>query len=401
MGYTISTHNGSLVSRDHNIRNIKIVEKEDHIDPNGYFEIWHDEKERDAYKRVFDKPRKDYNKKQTRKDRIIHDYYTKTKNDKKKHVAYEMIVTVGNRENPVDPEVGKTIMREFFDGWYTRNPNLELIGAYYHADEEGVPHVHFDYIPVATDYKKGMEKQTSISKALDQTGFHKEGKDTPQILWQRSENEYLEDICIRNGIEVLRNKESQKVHLDTKTYKAKKELENTLEELERTIDKIDSLKSVVGEEESRVESLVSEIKELKTKYQTEFDFLNKPIDKDILGRTKKKVTLEIEDYKQLEYAAREYEKNKEVLNLAPELKRKEAEINEKLLSAQKMVEEAAIKFTQIETYINKKAREKIKKKLDPIEKFFEEMTLDNGKNAWKSFNEHQMKSLDDEDERIR
>ena len=45
--------------------------------------------------------------------------------------------------------------------------------------------------------------------------------------------------------------------------------------------------------------------------------------------------------------------------------------------------------------------EKPKKKLDPIEKFFEEMTLDNGKNAWKSFNEHQMKSLDDEDERIR
>ena len=37
---TISTHNGTQVVRGHNIRDKKIVEKEKHIDPNGWNEIW-------------------------------------------------------------------------------------------------------------------------------------------------------------------------------------------------------------------------------------------------------------------------------------------------------------------------------------------------------------------------
>ena len=39
---TISTHNGSQVARQHNLRNPKVIAKEDHIDPNGHFEMWLD-----------------------------------------------------------------------------------------------------------------------------------------------------------------------------------------------------------------------------------------------------------------------------------------------------------------------------------------------------------------------
>ena len=38
MGVTISTHNGSAVAREHNIRNPKVVSKEAHIKPNIYFD---------------------------------------------------------------------------------------------------------------------------------------------------------------------------------------------------------------------------------------------------------------------------------------------------------------------------------------------------------------------------
>ena len=38
MGVTISTHNGSAVAREHNIRNPKVVSKEAHINPNVYFD---------------------------------------------------------------------------------------------------------------------------------------------------------------------------------------------------------------------------------------------------------------------------------------------------------------------------------------------------------------------------
>ena len=40
---TIATHNGSQVARQHNLRNPKVIAKEDHIDPNGHFEVWLDE----------------------------------------------------------------------------------------------------------------------------------------------------------------------------------------------------------------------------------------------------------------------------------------------------------------------------------------------------------------------
>ena len=36
MGVTISTHNGSAVAREHNIRNPKVVSKEAHIKPIAF-----------------------------------------------------------------------------------------------------------------------------------------------------------------------------------------------------------------------------------------------------------------------------------------------------------------------------------------------------------------------------
>ena len=66
MAMTISTHNGSKVAREHNIRNPKVVRKEQHIQQDGKFEIWKDEKPKDAYKRIFGQAVEDYNAKQKR-----------------------------------------------------------------------------------------------------------------------------------------------------------------------------------------------------------------------------------------------------------------------------------------------------------------------------------------------
>ena len=84
MSVTISTHNGSAVAREHNIRNPKVVSKEPHIQPDGKFEIWHDEKPQVAYQRIFGQALEEYNNKQKRTDRKIQDYYRHICNDKKK-----------------------------------------------------------------------------------------------------------------------------------------------------------------------------------------------------------------------------------------------------------------------------------------------------------------------------
>lgn len=49
----------------------------------------------------------------------------------------------------------KKILKDYVQDWKRRNPNLEMIGAYYHNDEQGKqPHVHIDYVPVAHGYKE-------------------------------------------------------------------------------------------------------------------------------------------------------------------------------------------------------------------------------------------------------
>lgn len=82
---TISTHNGSQVARQHNLRNPKVISKEEHIDPNGHFEVWLDEDPKVAYARLFGEAIQTYNTKQTREDRKITDYYGQICRDKKKH----------------------------------------------------------------------------------------------------------------------------------------------------------------------------------------------------------------------------------------------------------------------------------------------------------------------------
>ena len=217
--YTISTHNGSKVSRQHNLRNPNITRKELHIDPFGESETWHDEKPEDAYRRIFGEAIKEYNDKQTHQERKIYNYYQHIAKSAKQHPVYEMIVGVGRVGNAPDPEVGKQILKEFADGWKASNPNLEMVGCYYHADEEGVPHLHIDYVPVAHGYKKGLHTQTGLVKALGEMGFHKSGRETAQIKWQRAENNRLEQICNEHGLTIYHPEKKAQEHLSTRAYK--------------------------------------------------------------------------------------------------------------------------------------------------------------------------------------
>ena len=165
---TIRTHNGSTVKQAHNIQSRACVTKEAHIDPCGEHEAWKHESITQAYHRLFDAAVAEYNTRQSRPDRKISNYLTNIRKDVKKHECYEMIIGVYGEE--CTDEQGKQSMKEFVQGWEKRNPNLELIGAYYHADEQGSPHVHLYYIPVAHGYTRGMETQTGLVRALGEMG---------------------------------------------------------------------------------------------------------------------------------------------------------------------------------------------------------------------------------------
>ena len=233
---TISFHNeGDKARRAHNIRDAKVIEKEPHINPSGEHETWLDEKPRNAYHRLFDDSLQEYNERQTRPERKIKNYFNHISKDGKKHLLYEVVVSVGSLRNPVDRTTGKAILRDFFDGWTERNPNLELIGAYYHADEEGVPHVHLDYIPVAHGYTNGMETQTGLVRAFKEMGIEKTGRLTAQIQWEKRECDELERICNTYGITVEHPLEEGRHHIQTEDYKMRKELERVTEERNKAV----------------------------------------------------------------------------------------------------------------------------------------------------------------------
>mgnify|MGYP000735081972 CR=1 FL=1 len=236
MAYTISTHNGSRYVRAHNIRDRRLTDKEQHIDPDGVYEIWRDEKVRDAYERIFGDAVREYNARQKREDRKIDDYYNLIKGHDKKHVVYEMIISIGNLDYEPDPEVGKKIMREFYENWEKRNPNLDLIGAYYHADEAGVPHIHLDYIPVGEGYTRGLNVQNGLNRALKQQGFESiSPKNTAQIQWEKRENLALEKICQEHGLDIVHPEIEDRVHLEKDTFIRVKEQEKAIVELVKAI----------------------------------------------------------------------------------------------------------------------------------------------------------------------
>ena len=224
------------------------MSKEAHIIPNGVHETWIDEPVRQAYERLFSEAVLKYNEKQTRSDRQIKSYYTDVCKDSKKHPVYEMIIGIYGKSDDgssiCSSEQGKEIMRQFMDNWKQRNPNLELIGAYYHADEQGEPHLHLDYIPVAHGYSRGLETQTGLVKALSQQGFEKRGKATAQIQWEKRENDYLTSLCEAVGLEVDHPKTGLN-HLATEEYKAQKRLDKLTERTERTQKRLDELEGRV------------------------------------------------------------------------------------------------------------------------------------------------------------
>ena len=293
---TIATHNGSKVCREHNIRNSKVVEKESHIDPTRVHEIWHDEKIRDAYERIFGDAQREYNERQKREERKIKSYYNNVENDAKKHVAYEMIVGVYGKD--VSDEQKKEILREFHEDWQHRNPSLEMIGSYFHADEEGDLHIHVDYIPVGHGYTRGMAVQNGLNKALEEMGFKTvSASNTAQIQWERRENLHLEELCKKRGIAVEHPDVEKQVHVETDLYKKQKELE----ELERKIDEkkkeLEHLEHAkgpigrIGPLKAKIENLLSEhnalvreveiLKDVITTQETENEVLRNKLEREI------------------------------------------------------------------------------------------------------------------------
>lgn len=104
-----------------------------------------------------------------------------------------------------------------------------VVGAYIHNDE-ATPHMHIDYVPVAT-YSKGLKTRVSNDKALNQMGY-KTWND-----WKDSQMACLENLVREKGYDREYMNNSNRHIADVEKFKrVQKEVErlanNKLEEME-------------------------------------------------------------------------------------------------------------------------------------------------------------------------
>lgn len=161
-----------------------------------------------AYDELFGEALAAYNAKQKRADRKIASYYEHVKGLKTgEKLFYEDVVQWGSKDdftNEKTRQTAKKCLIEYVNGFEKRNPNIKLIGAYIHMDEAS-PHLHLDYIPVATGYKRGLSVRNSFSRALHEMGFEQDPetrKDNAAVQWKKHERAVFGDICAAHGLEV-------------------------------------------------------------------------------------------------------------------------------------------------------------------------------------------------------
>lgn len=227
---TITFHLGTTLSQAHNVRDPEITAKEPHIDPNGQHETLIHEDVEDAYKRLFDDALSEYNQKQKKPSRRIASYYEHIKTSKEHHAVYEAIIGLYGKDeygneaiNAIERTECTRVLKEYLTQFQAQNPQLIVIGAYIHADEEGkYPHMHLDFIPVANGNKNGLSKKVSLKGALQQqfksTNFKYSA--TAQEAWCDIQRKNLQELAQAQGHTVLTGVSGGRKHVHTKLYKA-------------------------------------------------------------------------------------------------------------------------------------------------------------------------------------
>ena len=204
----------------HNLRKYHSndYDKENIVILCGTDKLVHDVKK--VYREQFSEVVEEYNKKQTREERKIHDYFEKTAKSNK-DMEVELIFQIGDKEfwdkNPDKRRRMDLAFKEILELLQKFASNLVVANAVIHYDEAS-PHMYVVAVPVAEGFKKGRTKQVSKRKVC-----------TKEFLEKVLQGEIRE--CVDNRIfvwlgEFLKSKKTGRNNdLSVVEYKVKKENE--------------------------------------------------------------------------------------------------------------------------------------------------------------------------------
>ena len=203
---------------------------------------------RAVYHELFDDALAHYNEKQTRRDRVIDDYYEKIRTGKQEKLFEELIIQIGNKDDmnatSENGQLARQMLDKYMQSFQQRNPTLRVFSAHLHMDE-ATPHLHIDFIPFTTGSKRGLETRVSLKKALEALGFTGGTKSHTELnQWIESEKQALASIMARHDIE-WEQKGTHEEHLSVLDYK-KQERSKEVAALENQIDTLQEQTAVAA-----------------------------------------------------------------------------------------------------------------------------------------------------------
>lgn len=254
-----------------------------------------------------------------------------------------MIIQVGDKDdfcdNQENVEKANEVLKAWFDGFQERNPNLKVYNAVIHNDEAS-PHMHLNFVPVASGYKRGLEKQVAFDRAIMQQDSTLD-RERPFDDWREKEVQLLEKLLEERGIE--RKHVGKNEYRDVNEFKAK---QRELEQL-REIDK-------------ELKEQLSHIKDTKTNVAAIENIDKRKVEKGgFMGLSEKRVELSPIDYKTLIEAGRQNVKlrkrNYELMTKAKAVKEREKilsnreqELNQRLTTIIEREKEIKLKQAKVE-----------------------------------------------------
>ena len=221
---------------------------------------------RAVYHELFDGALARYNEKQTRRDRVIDDYYEKIRTGKQEKLFEELIIQIGNKDDmnasSENGQLARQMLDEYMQSFQERNPTLRVFSAHLHMDE-ATPHLHIDFIPFTTGSKRGLETRVSLKKALEALGFTGGTKSHTELnQWIESEKQALASIMARHDIE-WEQKGTHEEHLSVLDYK-KQERSKEVAALETQIGALQeqtaNAETMLSEKQERIDDIAPILK---------------------------------------------------------------------------------------------------------------------------------------------
>ena len=241
-----------------------------------------------VYHEVFDEALAAYNAKKKKTRDKIPDYYEHIRQSKQEKLFHEAIFQIGNLNDcgcgSPGGERAAAALKEFAESFQERNPHLRVFNMVLHMDE-ATPHLHVDFVPVATEQTRGLSTRVSMKQALKQQGFESLGrKQTEWKAWMEREKASLAEIAQAHesaaeqdmavlerqkkalGKTVRRLQAAEKVQVDLDAIRPEKTLTGAVKGV--TVEQIKELKAAAirgAAAEQEVRELKAENKQLQSR----------------------------------------------------------------------------------------------------------------------------------------